>query len=240
MTALRFRGTAVAAVLLALVLAGCADGDAGAPDEAVQTEPADAAAPAPDAPSSPDAPPTGDLASVLLEVSEIPLAGWVAEPPSDDDPTVDDETGGVCTFDLTEVLTAEQQATERGVSFSNEAQMTLLQEYVWAVPSADEVLASVSAQLGTCSGAYEGTSGDSTVSITSQPLELTMPGVTTSVCRLFSAVISGQGPLPGAICLGTSGDRLLGVMVTSFDPAVATTQEEYVALMTAATGKAFA
>ena len=110
----------------------------------------------------------------------------------------------------------------------------------WAVPSADEVLASVSAQFGACSGAYEGTSGDSTVSITSQPLELTMPGATTSVCRLFSAVISGQGPLPGAICLGTSGDRLLGVMVTSFDRAVATTPEEYVALMTAATGKAFA
>lgn len=234
MTALRFRGAAVAAVFLALVVAGCAAGDAGAPDEAVETEPADAATPAPDAPS------TGDLASVLLEVSEIPLAGWVAEPPSDDDPTVDDETGGICTFELTEVLTAEQQATERGVSFSNEALMTFLQEYVWAVPSADEVLASVSAQLGACSGAYEGTSGDSTVSITSQPLELTMPGATTSVCKLFSAVISGQGPLPGAICLGTSGDRLLGVMVTSFDPAVATTQEEYVALMTAATGKAFA
>jgi hypothetical protein len=53
-------------------------------------------------------------------------------------------------------------------------------------------------------------------------------------------VINGQGPLPGAICLGASGDRFLGVMATSFDAAVAITQDDYVTFLTAATDKAFA
>jgi hypothetical protein len=167
-----------------------------------------------------------DLAPVRLELEDIPLSGWVAEPPSDDDPRVDDETGGICALEFTEIMTPEQLATERGMDFSNEVQMTLLQESVWAVPSADELLASVSAQLAACSGPYEGTSGDTAATVTSVPLELTMPGATTSVCRLFAAVIDGQGPLPGALCLGASGDLLLGVMVTSIDAAVGTTQEE--------------
>ena len=224
MSGQRLRGTAaLAAGLLTLGLAGCAGAGERFPVQRV--EPGDLVV---------------DLTPLLLEVDDIPLPGWVAQPPSDDDPTVDDETGGVCTFEFTEIMTAEQLATERGVSFANEAQMTFLSELVWAVPSADELVASISAQLAACSGPYEGTSDETAVSMTSAPLELTMPGATTSVCRLFSAVIDGQGPLPGALCLGASGDRLVGVMVTSIDAAVATTQEEYVALMAAAAAKVFA
>jgi hypothetical protein len=222
MAGLRLRGTAaVAAGLLTLGLAGCA----GERFPVERVEAGDLVV---------------DLTPVLLELEDIPLSGWVVEPSDDDDPTVDDETGGICTFDFTEIMTPEQLATERGADFSNEARMTLLQETVWAVPSADELVAAISEQLAACSGPYDGTSGDAAATVTSTPLELTMPGTTTSVCRLYSAVIDGQGPLPGALCLGASGDRFLGVMLTSIDASLSPTQEEYVALMAAATTKAFA
>jgi hypothetical protein len=218
MAGLRLRGTAaVAAGLLTLGLAGCA----GERFPVERVEAGDLV----------------DLTPMLLELEDIPLSGWVVEPESDDDPTVDSETGGICTFEFTDVMTPEQLATERGMDFSSEVQMTLFQESVWAVPSADEFLTSISAQLAACSGPYEGTAGDSVVTITSVPLELTVPGASTSVCRLFSAVIDGRGPLPGALCLGAAGDLLLGFMLTSIDAAVGTTQEEYVALMAAATAK---
>jgi len=219
----RTRGVAAVVVALAvLALAGCGDGQRirlGRHSPSIEV--------------------TDDPAVLLLEAAEFPLAGWNAEPPIDDDPTVDDETGGVCTLELTDVLTPEQRATERGVMYSSAAQATLIQEYVWVVPSADDVLTTISAQLAACAGPYDGTSGDSTVSMVSEPSSLTMPGASTSVCRNFSALVNGTGPLPGTLCLGARGSLLLAMMRTSFDASVATPEADFVTVMTAATAKAF-
>ena len=116
MAGLRLRGTAaLAAGLLTLGLAGCAGAGERFPVQRV--EPGDL-----------------DLESVLLEVGDIPQPGWVAQPPSDDDPAVaddapvDDETGGVCAMEFTDVMSLEMQATEVGAGFTNEALITMLAE----------------------------------------------------------------------------------------------------------------
>lgn len=223
MAGLRIRSTAtVAAAVVVLALAGCDGGDGER--FALQTVGAGVE--------------VADLSALLLEAEDIPLPGWLAEPGEEDDPTVDDTTGGVCTFDFTDVMTPEQQATERGALFSNQAQATLFQEYVWHVTDANNVLATVTTQLAACAGPYDGTSDDTTVSVSSEATGLLMPGAASSVCRVYSAVINGTAPAQGVMCLGATGERVLLVMMTSLDPVVATPQEEYVALMTAATAKA--
>ena len=193
--------------LMALALAACSDDDAGSDQYAFGT-----AAPA----AAPD--PAG-LEPLLLTLEDIPLPGWVTQPPSDDDPTVDDETGGICALEFTDVLTPEQQATEQGRTFVDGAGTSALQEYLWAAPGAEALVASVAAELAACSGAYDGTSDDSTVVMTSGPIDLTMPGATVSVCRSYQAVLNGETAMNGTICLGATGDRFMGVMASTVDPA---------------------
>lgn len=229
MTALRTRGTAAAVVgLLTLALAGCS-ADAG-DDELFAY---DTLAPA--APADP-----AGLAPLLLTVSDITLPGWVAYQPTDDNPGVDDETGGICTLDFTDLLTPEQLATEQDSDFANQSQATIVAESLWAVPAADDLVATMASQFAACVGPYNGTSGDSAVVVTSDPVDITVPGATASVCRTFQTSIDAGAPIYGAVCLASSGDRLLGLLAGTQNADGGVTQADYVAFVTAASAKAFA
>jgi len=91
---------AAVAGLMVLALAACSDDDAGSDQYTFGT-----AAPT----VRPD---LANLSPSLLVVEDIPLTGWVTAPPNDDDPAVDSETGGIGTLDFTDVIPAEQRATE--------------------------------------------------------------------------------------------------------------------------------
>jgi len=95
-------------------------------------------------------------------------------------------------------------------------------------------------QLASRAGAYEGTSGDSAVVITSDPPDLTVPGAVASVCRSFQTVVDNGAPLYGAMCLSGFGNRLLGTLIATPDAAGGITQEDFVTLVTTAAAKAFA
>ena len=227
---------AAAIALLALVLAGCGDGDGGdgsaptqdaqtsAPADTQETEPAEAESPAPT---------VDDLAALMLVPEDFPTAGWelLSSGPGDDS-----GTGGVCAFDFDEAVAAD--APEAEASFTNNALMTFATQGLVQVPDAEAVLAGILGELEGCVGQTEATDGDTTALITSEPLQLAVPGAPVSGCRYAESIVDGT-PLYGPFCFGASGDRMLMFAALSPDPNGGITPEELTTVLTAATAKAF-
>ena len=233
---LHSRTATVAVALLALTLAGCTsgDGDAEQPDDVATEAPADE----PDDASAPGA--GGDLEARLIALEEIAIPGFSTQPSDDDDPSVDDKTGGACVFDFTDVMPAEMQATEVGRSFGNEELMSFVAESAWSGPTAEDVVAQIAQQLAACSGPYEGTSGDASVAITSEPVEIAVPGSTVSACRYYEATIDGEVNTYGPMCVAASGERVLALMVNLLSDDVGVSPEQHSALLATAATKLFA
>jgi len=108
------------------------------------------------------------------------------------------------------------------------------------VPAADDLVATMASQFAACVGPSSGTSGDSAVVVTSDPVDITVPSATTSVCRTFQTSIDVGAPIYGAVCFASSGDRLLGLLAGTQNADGGVTQADFVTLLTVAAAKAFA
>ena len=232
---------AAAIALLALVLAGCDGGDGGDTEESAPTPDTEVTAPAEDeaqeaepveaAPASID-----DLVATLLLPEELPSGGWELLSAGPD--AEDGSSGGVCTFDLDDAVPADAPAVE--ASYTNNTLMTFATEGLAQVPDAEAVLAGILTELEACVGQAEATTDDGTTAlVTSQPLDLAVPGAPVGACRYAESVVDGT-PLYGPFCFGASGDRMLMFAALSPDPNGGLTPDELTAALTAATAKAFA
>lgn len=237
---IRHRTGAAAIALLALVLAGCENGG-GDPDEvATPTDDVATSAPVEDGPTG-SIDETGadtELLAALLTEADFPVAGWVARP-DDPEPYVDEQTGGICTFDLTDALPADVLAAHVDRSFSSDAVAGILHHGLYEVPDAEAVVAELAAQVGACSGAYPGADAETEVSVTSSALSSVVPGAAVSVCRYHETTFVGQGTLYGPWCLAATGDRLVEVLAATPDPAAGIAPDDFEAVLTAITAKAF-
>jgi|GEM_PF-5416617 len=224
--------------VVGLAVGGCSEGGPDE-DEAVAEAPTTQA---PEADPTDEPSPTtevGDLEARLLVVEDIAIPGFSAQPPDDDDPSVDDETGGVCVFDFTDVMPVEMQATEVGRSFGNEGLMSFVAESAWEGPTAEDVVAQIVEQLASCSGPYDGTSGDATVAMTSEPVDIAVPGAAVSGCRYFEATVNGEVNTYGPMCVAASGERVLALMVNLLSNDVGVSPEQHGELVATAAAKLF-
>lgn len=236
---IRRSGAVVAVTILALALAACSDGGGTATEPSAPAAETTDPAPEPTEATEPAPRTDGDLAALLLTGDDIPVAGWTPEPDDADEGYVDDRSGGICTLDLTDVLSAEQQAAGVDRTFTNEAVAGLLAEGLYAVADAETLVVDLATQLAACSGPYDGADGDTSVSVSSSPLSSVVPGAAVSVCRYHQTTLGGASVVFGPYCLAATGDRLLEVVAATPDPTMGIAPEDFEAVLTAMTAKAF-
>lgn len=230
---------AIAVGLLTFPLTACSGGDDGDDVETPAAVETDAAAPTtePEDPAA-AADPTG-LEAALLTVADIMVEGFVAQP-EDDEPYVDDESGGVCVMEFTDVMPPAMQATEVSAGFANEALMTMLAQSAWTDPGAEDAVASIAEAFETCAGEYTGMWGDNAVVVTTETLEMEVPGAAVSVCRYFEMTVDGESDAYGPMCIAASGDRMVGLLGIMLDGTVGLAPEDYQGVMAVAAAKVFA
>lgn len=237
---------AVAAGLLTLTLAACSGGGSDDADDSGSPAPTeDTAAPTTEAPTTAPSDTAGaadpaDLASALLTVADIMVDGFVANgTDSADDAYVDDETGGICAMEFTDVMSPEMQATEVSAGFSNETLQSLLSESAWSGAGAEDVVTAIAGQFAACSGEYSGMWGDNAVTVTTSALDMEVPGAAASVCRYFEMTVGGTTDAYGPMCLAASGDRVVALMGVLMSEQSGLAPEDYQGVMAVAAAKAF-
>jgi hypothetical protein len=119
--------------------------------------------------------------------------------------------------------------------------MTFLAETAWSGPEAEDVVASIAEEFATCSGEYPGKWGGDAVVVTSEPLDMDVPGAAASVCRYYEMTTTDEGwDTFGPMCVAASGDRVVSLLGVMLDDTVSLTPDEYGDVMAAAAAKVFA
>ncbi len=224
----------LAAGALALGLAGCS-ALAGGGGEAVT----DWGTATPAAEPADDATGPGPLDALLPAPEELPGGGWQLDAAGAQREQGADVPEATCLLDVTPALSPEEYATESGRGYLVDGRDDYLMVYVYEVAAAEQLGATLAAELAACSGGYEGRDDQGTYTITMSPSAVVVPGAAAGVCRTHEIAFDDGVTTLGTFCLAATGNHMVTVIDIAQDGGQLDAAE-MTAVLAAATTRAFA